>query len=319
MSSLTEKITDFFNGLNEVQLIKYWNENLDIPQDVDLNIVRANLTQLVIMNYDDYIKRIEAAYSHINENISEVNFKLNYTDKLSPKDKKLYGVMFYYYFKFNKTKPFIQFLVDLGIIYNNSNYLKSIEEIEDVIFEIIMSGVLVNALFTFILIDMMFSLLINEQCMKMVYSREYYSKYDRRINVSKTEVLIKNTFRKLKENNDRQHKKSAFEEMLLESYNRFKDFDNVIKGLDYKQIMLTLNRDEDYSLIKPFMRESFSLIIKKQGKGCLYKRLKPLFYLLFNKDILLREEQYYNSKIYAKYDGDYNIYYVKTIETLTGM
>lgn len=312
MISLIEKTNQYINNLKENDINKLF-ENIIDNHSMDLDTKKKWLCQIININYVDYSIRDEIIENEIKSESVKTFIKNN------PNQKLIYAFELYREAKFSDSVIIATFLKYLGVKYKNQNHFIEKNEMEEALFKIIQSGILINYHYWTLLIDLIYDLRIYREFSQNLIHSKKVEKYDRRENVIDLEIKIKNILRKKEYASKNPQNKNEFESLLLGLHTNNYDID-WLKIL--KESLTKKNRREFKKLLKYLFEE----ILKTNKRADVIKIFKDYFHIIFENNLngLLTEESFaeendINEDFAGQYCGNYMKYYSTRIKTLVGI
>ncbi len=324
MRPLTTRIEEYINSLNfdEIkQLIPKGQFNL---LEECLPIYRTTLINFITEGYSSYISYLNEktinTIEWINQNPDQIPDKFyNY----SGEGELNIVYQTYANLKFSKSYEVINFFKYRGIREVFLTHFVEINRIEDTIMEIIKSGIIINAQFTLIIVDMMYDMRIARDLNAYFITHKIVDEYDGPKEFKECEITLLNMLRRRKSDLDKFTKKEKYAdplEALLAEVERNDDSPDKFLTNIYIQAQKGTIR-EDNNPLKELLKWYFMRILKYYTPLEIKKIFKPLFYILFENstDGLLSEDQFkLQAEDNEKYDGYYNKYYNTRLDTLVG-
>jgi hypothetical protein len=312
MISLIEKTYKYIDDLNENDTNKLL-ENITDFYSFDLDIKKKWLRQKITLNYFDYSIRDELIIKEI-ENESVKTFIKN-----NPNQKLNYAFELYREAKFSDNAKIGTFLKSLGVTFKNQNNFVDKKEMEDALFKIIQSGILINYFEWILTIDLIYDVRIFIEFNQKILNFKKIKKYDKRENVDDFEIQMINIIRKTEYASPKPQKMNEFESIML-SLDTNNSKINILKLI--KESLTKKNRKE----IKNHFKSLFDQILKTKKRAEVIKIFKDYFHIIFENNLngLLTEESFaeendVNEDFVGKYCGNYMKYYSTRIKTLVGI
>lgn len=327
MQPLINKIQQHINSLTVNELSKFLKRIIGNTFDPDLGLeshYRQQLIQLITDGYDECVLELNAICSQTIQLINQGSELIpeafyNYSEE----GEVNMAYQIYRNLKFHKSDQVISFFKTRGIRDVFLTHFVDIDHFEEVFFTLIKSGILLNAKYTLIIIDMVYNMRIAKELNAYFIQHKIRDVYDGRKNVSEGEISLLNTFRRLNQKNNPKKEKNKpvnpIEALIKQLERADATFDTHLANF-VKQAMLGVAR-EDQNIAKDIFMEFFRPLLKIYTVLEIKNMFKPLFHLFFEntKEGLLNEEGFV--KQYADtdlYDGKYQKYYQTRLDTLIG-
>jgi hypothetical protein len=316
MNVIRKRISNYLNNADESIINKLI---LQLPYAVEENkemeTKRKMIYENIFSNYIDYRAETMQFENELKcfESIEEL------CDKFG-QSKIVIAFQLYRFNKFCRTNYISDYLKQLGVRNMYQEQFLDLEIIENTLFDILKSGVLVNLQEYIKIIDLSIDIRILREFRNHHIEIEIVEKYDGIKNVSKMDILLRNIDRKRKYYSATPKEINGFEKMMSELINSHENPNTFSKFLR-KAI-----NNRPTNEIKKMMIFILNPYIDNIGRPTVIKIFKNFFHLLFenNNDGLLTENNFEiqnenNEEFTGKYNGNYNKYYSTRVKTLLGI
>jgi hypothetical protein len=312
MISLIDKTYQYIHDLNENDTNKLLENIIDF-YSFNLDIKKEWLLQLITFNYFDYGIRDEIIEKDIKIELIKTYILNNSTEKI--------GCIYELYrdAKFCHSNEISTFLTELGIKKMFHTHFVDVEKMENILFSIIQSGIIIDYAFLIIIIDIMYDLRIHKEIYEIFIDPKIIEEYDGKGNVHEIEIQLKNIRRKRKYASKKAQKKELFEDLIL-------DVNKINSEIDQPTTLIEVLNGKTPLYIKNLLQSFLNHLIEVKGRAEVLKIFKDYFHILFESNLngLLTEESFVkendvNEDFAGKYCGNYMKYYSTRIKTLVGI
>ena len=294
-------------------LIILLDDFVNSKTDEDLiEMFKNYFNNTIQLDEEDLIKKIR--------NINEVNPKI---------EKALYFYDLYNRLKYNKSDEIINKFNEIGLRNTYLNHFVEFERIENVMYDIIKSGVFVNLTLLICIIDIAYTERIAREIFENFIELQYKETYEKRFKVPILEIDIINMLRRNNKPSPNPRAKKIDELLFIKE---IQDVRNKIieNNLEYEYsftepIVDVLNFRHS-GILRGLLMELLKPVVELIGRHKTLSLFKPFFYILFedNYNGLLTEdgferENLNNIDFNGTYRGIYNSYFSTRVETLAGI
>jgi hypothetical protein len=328
MQNLISRIEAHINSLTSEEITKLIKANYseEEAQIIDGGFFHNKevVIALITFGYSEYMEHQNDKAKNMLTEIKELQLKNELHKKVTDGYKLLSAS------KFNKTDEIITILKSMGIREMYLTHFIDLNNLEDILLEIIKSGCTFDLKMAVLLLDIAYDFRIATELRETYVDYEKVLYYDKRIDVSKTEIELKNMIRRWKYNAEFNKKpKIKFEEKMYTIFKQYNFNMEQIKtsiGLELEEALYDYLNNRNNRNLKNLFSLFFKPILKKHGKRYIEKTFKPYFYIAFENTFegLLTEEGFENenennNEFTGKYSNNYEKYYKLKVKALTGI
>jgi len=285
--------------------------NSKTDEDI-IEMFKNYFNNTIQLDEEDLIKKIR--------NINQANPKI---------EKALDFYNLYNRLKYNKSDEIINKFNEIGLRNTYLKHFVEFERIENVMYDIIKSGVFVNLTLLICIIDVAYTERIAGEIFENFIELQYKETYEKRFKVPILEIDIINMLRRNNKPSPNPRAKKIDELLFIKEIQDVRNKlieNNLVYEYSFTEPIVDVLNFRHSGTLRKLLMELLKPVVELIGRPKTLNLFKPFFYILFedNHNGLLTEdgfelENLNNIDFNGTYRGIYNSYFSTRVETLVGI